>query len=128
MTSGVSTLAHAGVRLPVAQGLRPSSGSWSSLSGTVLRSIVALPWSEQPDPQPQYLCCIPEFGGSRMGTPSSTSETIVLVHGMWMTPLSWEHWVSRFESQGHRVLAPAWPGLDAEPEKLRRDPSPLAVH
>lgn len=60
-----------------------------------------------------------------MGTPSSTSETIVLVHGMWMTPLSWEHWVSRFESQGHRVLAPAWPGLDAEPEKLRRDPSPL---
>ena len=21
------------------------------------------------------------------------SETIVLIHGLWMTPLSWEHWV-----------------------------------
>jgi pimeloyl-ACP methyl ester carboxylesterase len=50
---------------------------------------------------------------------------IVLIHGMWMTPLSWEHWVSHYTDRGHHVLAPAWPGLDAEPEQLRRDPSPL---
>jgi len=52
-------------------------------------------------------------------------STIVLIHGMWMTPLSWEHWAARFREQGHDVLAPAWPGLEAEPEELRRDPSPL---
>jgi pimeloyl-ACP methyl ester carboxylesterase len=53
------------------------------------------------------------------------AETIVLVHGMWMTPLSWEHWIDHYTDRGHRVLAPAWPGLDKEPEELRRDPSPL---
>jgi pimeloyl-ACP methyl ester carboxylesterase len=54
------------------------------------------------------------------------AETVVLIHGMWMTPLSWEHWITRYTDQGHHVLAPAWPGLEAEPEQLRRDPSPLA--
>src|SRR5438094_5849924 len=53
------------------------------------------------------------------------AETIVLIHGMWMTPLSWEHWVNHYTDRGHRVLAPAWPGLDKEPEELRRNPSPL---
>lgn len=53
------------------------------------------------------------------------AETVVLIHGMWMTALSWEHWVSHYSDRGHRVLAPAWPGLEAEPEQLRRDPSPL---
>jgi pimeloyl-ACP methyl ester carboxylesterase len=51
--------------------------------------------------------------------------TIVLVHGLWMTPRSWEHWIERYESRGHRVLAPSWPGLEAEVEELRRDPSPM---
>jgi pimeloyl-ACP methyl ester carboxylesterase len=60
-----------------------------------------------------------------MSSTASDRTTIVLIHGMWMTPLSWEHWVSRYEERGHRVIAPAWPGLDAEPEQLRRDPSPL---
>ena len=53
------------------------------------------------------------------------AKTIVLIHGMWMTPLSWEHWASHYRERGHNVLAPAWPGLDKEPEELRRDPSPL---
>jgi pimeloyl-ACP methyl ester carboxylesterase len=52
-------------------------------------------------------------------------ETVVLIHGMWMTSLSWEHWIDHYVDRGYRVIAPAWPGLDAEPEELRRDPSPL---
>lgn len=60
-----------------------------------------------------------------MTTDSTTPDTIVLIHGMWMTPLSWEHWIDRYTERGHRVLAPAWPGLDREPEQLRRDPAPL---
>lgn len=61
-----------------------------------------------------------------MGNLASTPPSpIVLIHGMWMTTRSWERWVERYEAQGHRATALAWPGLDADPEQLRRDPSPL---
>lgn len=50
---------------------------------------------------------------------------IVLIHGLWLTPRSWEGWIERFEDRGHRVLAPPWPRMDAEVEALRRDPSGL---
>jgi pimeloyl-ACP methyl ester carboxylesterase len=51
---------------------------------------------------------------------------IVLIHGFWMTPRSWENWVDRFEGQGYRVLAPGYPGFDVEVEALRADPSLIA--
>ncbi len=60
-----------------------------------------------------------------MTTNTATRTPIVLIHGLWMTPRSWEHWVSRFEAMGHRVLAPAYPGLEVEVEALRADPSPI---
>jgi pimeloyl-ACP methyl ester carboxylesterase len=50
---------------------------------------------------------------------------IVLVHGLWLSPRSWEGWKERFEGRGHQVLAPAWPHMPAEVEEVRRDPSPL---
>ena len=56
---------------------------------------------------------------------SSAGETVVLIHGLWMTPRSWEKWVERFEAQGHTALAPSWPGLEKEVEAIRADPSPL---
>ena len=56
---------------------------------------------------------------------SDTPDTIVLIHGLWMTPRSWEHWIDRYESSGYRVLAPAYPGLEVEVEALRADPSPI---
>jgi alpha-beta hydrolase superfamily lysophospholipase len=56
----------------------------------------------------------------------SAADTIVLIHGLWMTPRSWENWVDHYSKAGFRVLAPAWPGLDGEVEQLRRDPSPIA--
>ena len=52
-------------------------------------------------------------------------DTIVLVHGFWMTPRSWEKWVKHYEARGYRVLAPAYPGLEVEVEALREDPSPI---
>jgi pimeloyl-ACP methyl ester carboxylesterase len=58
--------------------------------------------------------------GSDNGKP-----TIVLIHGLWLTPRSWEEWIAHFEKQGFRVLAPSWPGLEGEVEAIRRDPSPL---
>jgi pimeloyl-ACP methyl ester carboxylesterase len=54
------------------------------------------------------------------------SETIVLVHGLWMTPLSWEHWVERFSERGHQVHAPAWPGMDRDVSSLRADTTSYA--
>lgn len=53
-------------------------------------------------------------------------SNIVLIHGQWMTPLSWQGWKERFESRGHDVLAPGWPGVDdRDVEAIRRDPSAL---
>jgi pimeloyl-ACP methyl ester carboxylesterase len=52
-------------------------------------------------------------------------DTIVLVHGFWVTPRSWEHWIARYEAAGYRVLAPAYPGFDVEVEALNEDPAPI---
>ena len=52
-------------------------------------------------------------------------DAIVLVHGFWVTPRSWEHWIPHYEARGYRVLAPAYPGLEVEVEALNRDPSPV---
>jgi len=35
-------------------------------------------------------------------------DTIVLIHGLWMTPRSWEHWVQPYESRA----IPSWRQLD----------------
>jgi pimeloyl-ACP methyl ester carboxylesterase len=53
------------------------------------------------------------------------TSPIVLIHGLWLTPRSWEGWKERFEQRGHEVLAPAWPRMEREVEALRRDPSVL---
>ncbi len=58
-------------------------------------------------------------------TDATAPDTIVLIHGLWMTPRSWEHWISHFEQRGFTVIAPAYPGLEVEVEELRRDPSPI---
>ena len=58
-------------------------------------------------------------------TPETAPNTIVLIHGFWVTPRSWEHWKSRFEAKGYTVLTPAYPGFEVEVEALRADPSPI---
>ncbi len=55
----------------------------------------------------------------------ATVEEIVLIHGLWMTPLSWEHWALRYRDRGFEVLAPAWPGMEGGVEALREDPSAI---
>ena len=52
---------------------------------------------------------------------------ILLIHGLWMTPLSWEEWIPYFEAKGYKVIAPGWPGIDDRtPEQIRADPEPMA--
>jgi pimeloyl-ACP methyl ester carboxylesterase len=58
-------------------------------------------------------------------TRQDSAPPIVLIHGLWLTPRSWEGWKERFEARGHEVLAPAWPRMEGDVEDLRRDPSAL---
>ena len=39
-------------------------------------------------------------------TDGSAPDTIVLIHGFWVTPRSWEHWAGHYEGKGYRVLTP----------------------
>src|SRR5262250_3242248 len=57
---------------------------------------------------------------------STVPDTIVLVHGLWMTPRSWEEWVPYYEAKGYKVLTPAYPGFEIEVEALRENPSVIA--
>ncbi|CAH0144332.1 alpha/beta hydrolase [Microbacterium sp. Bi121] len=51
---------------------------------------------------------------------------IVLIHGLWMTPKSWDTWAERFRAKGHEVIVPGWPGIDDRSvADIRRDPSAL---
>jgi pimeloyl-ACP methyl ester carboxylesterase len=59
-------------------------------------------------------------------TVARTGQTVVFVHGGWVTPACWDPFVSFFEARGFRCLAPAWPGKARSVESIRADPSPLA--
>jgi pimeloyl-ACP methyl ester carboxylesterase len=58
---------------------------------------------------------------------TTAPDTIVLIHGLWVTPRSWEHWITHYEAKGYRVLAPAYPGFEVEVESLNVDPRPIAA-
>ena len=53
-------------------------------------------------------------------------DTVVLVHGLWMTPRSWEGWVAHYEAKGLTVLTPGYPGFEIEVEALRENPDIIA--
>ena len=56
---------------------------------------------------------------------TTAPDTIVLVHGFWVTPRSWEGWVAHYEAKGYTVLAPAYPDFDVEVEALNADTTPI---
>ncbi len=60
---------------------------------------------------------------------TSPTNTVVLIHGLWMTPLAWEHWVERYEARGFTVLTPGYPGIgqgEAGLMELRANPDAVA--
>ncbi len=54
------------------------------------------------------------------------SKTIILIHGLWMTPTSQDLFKRYYEDRGYNVLAPAWPRLQGNVAATRHDPSKLA--
>ena len=56
----------------------------------------------------------------------SEKAPIVLIHGLWMTPKSWDTFAERFRARGHQVIVPGWPGIDdREVADIRRNPEAL---
>ena len=48
-------------------------------------------------------------------------DTVVLVHGLWMTPRSWENWVQHYQAKGLTVLTPGY-GLRHRGRGASREP------
>ena len=55
----------------------------------------------------------------------SAPDSIVLVHGFWVTPRSWENWIAHYEAKGYKVIAPPYPGFEVEVEALNEDDTPI---
>jgi pimeloyl-ACP methyl ester carboxylesterase len=52
------------------------------------------------------------------------TKTVVMIHGAWMVPASWDGFKARYEAAGYTVLTPAWPYLDGNPAALRKTINP----
>lgn len=52
------------------------------------------------------------------------AHTILLIHGAWLNPTSWDPWCERYRAAGYACEAPAWPGDEGSPAALRAQPSP----
>ncbi len=66
-------------------------------------------------------CTTPDHAvsGPEQRNISSGAKTIVLIHGMFLTPASWAEWKKYFEGVGYTVHAPAWPLHADEPSAMR---------
>ena len=60
--------------------------------------------------------------GAAMSPQPPAPDTIVLVHGFWVTPRSWEDWVDPLREQGLHGVAPAYPGLRGRGRGAQRRP------
>ncbi len=50
------------------------------------------------------------------------TQTVVFVHGAWVTPLCWEYFIGYYENKGYTCLAPAWPHKANPVAELNRNP------
>lgn len=65
---------------------------------------------------------------TQKSNPSSIARgDIVLIHGLWMTSLSWEHWKRHYEEKGFNVFTPTWKSLEGKSiEEIRSNPEILS--
>ncbi|MGW2571478.1 alpha/beta hydrolase [Streptomyces sp. NPDC001537] len=56
-----------------------------------------------------------------------SAKSIVLIHGLWLSPHSWQPWIDRYQAQGYTVHAPAWPGISELHEPLDHDRAPAGL-
>ena len=68
-----------------------------ALLSLLLFACAAGPKSEQFQPDP------------KISHPISQTDSIVFIHGMYMTPEAWDEWQAYFQKLGYKTYAPAWP-------------------
>ncbi len=56
----------------------------------------------------------------------SGKTPVVFIHGLWLLPNSWDHWVSLFDEAGFATLTPGWPDDPETVEEARANPESLA--
>jgi non-heme chloroperoxidase len=57
---------------------------------------------------------------------ASGNTPIVLIHGLWVLPSSWNNWLEYFEQEGYAGLNPDWPDDPETVEEARANPDVLA--
>jgi pimeloyl-ACP methyl ester carboxylesterase len=60
---------------------------------------------------------------SKMRVEGKMNGNVVFIHGLWMTPLSWENFSNRFQELGYNVMTPGWPGHEGDVEEVRKNAS-----
>ncbi len=56
----------------------------------------------------------------------SGDTPVVLIHGLWLLPSSWDNWVKYFEENGYAGVTPDWPDDPETVEEARANPDVLA--
>jgi non-heme chloroperoxidase len=51
---------------------------------------------------------------------------VVLIHGLWLLPSSWDCWRERFGEAGYSTVAASWPDDPETVEEARANPQPFA--
>src|SRR6476646_5999680 len=57
---------------------------------------------------------------------ASGNTAVVLIHGLWLLPSSWEAWADFFKQAGYAPLTPDWPDDPETVEEARANPNLLA--
>jgi pimeloyl-ACP methyl ester carboxylesterase len=61
-----------------------------------------------------------------MPTPSNGDRIpLMLIHGAWLSALSWENFTDHFDRRGYAVSAPEWPRKEGDVDQLRADAEEL---
>jgi non-heme chloroperoxidase len=70
---------------------------------------------------------ITEFESEQIEQANASGKApIVLIHGLWLLPSSWDRWRGVFEDSGYATLAPGWPDDPNTVEDAKRHPEVFA--
>jgi pimeloyl-ACP methyl ester carboxylesterase len=57
---------------------------------------------------------------------TSGRTPVVLIHGLWLLPSSWDNWAQRLEEAGYAAVTPSWPDDPETVEEARAHPEVFA--
>jgi pimeloyl-ACP methyl ester carboxylesterase len=57
---------------------------------------------------------------------ASGRTPVVLIHGLWLLPSSWDRWAALFEEAGYGAVTPVWPDDPETVAQARANPEVLA--